>query len=104
MNFRSYVGSTIANNAAILYGVLAVSARHRALTMNIEDKNSDEYERRCLEVLIPALNDTTKVLQDTALASAIILRLLEEMTGNAKHAFSRALYTDSCQNRLKSSL
>lgn len=84
MHFRSCVGSTIANDAAILYSVLAISARHRKLTMGVEGDNSDEYERRCLEILIPTLSDTSGALQDSVLASALILRLFEEMTGNSK--------------------
>jgi len=81
MQFRSFVGSTVLNDAAVLYAVLAVCARHREITTGVGDQKSNEYERKCLEVLIPSLNDTTKVLQETTLASALLLRLLEEMTG-----------------------
>lgn len=79
MNFRSYISSHISNDAAILYAVLAVSARHREVTMGI-DGESHKYEQQCLEELIPSLNDTSKVLQDAVFASALLLRLLEEMT------------------------
>lgn len=49
--------------------------------MGISSCNSHEYEGRCLEVLIPSLNDTSKALDDSVLASAMLLRLLEEMSG-----------------------
>lgn len=81
MSFRSYIGTSISNHPALLYAVLAVSARHRELTTSIGYSNSFEYEQRCLEILIPSLNDTTAVLQDSILASALLLRLLDEMTG-----------------------
>lgn len=81
MHFRSFFGSTIFNDSSILFAVLAISARHRELTMGIDNCNSHEYERQCLENLIPSLNDTTKVLDDSVLASAVLVRLLEEMTG-----------------------
>lgn len=81
MSFRSYIGTAISNHPALLYAVLAVSARHRELTTSIGYSNSFEYEQQCLEILIPSLNDTTAVLQDSILASALLLRLLDEMTG-----------------------
>lgn len=49
--------------------------------MGIDSCISHEYEKRCLENLIPSLNDTTKALDDSVLASAVLVRLLEEMTG-----------------------
>lgn len=70
-------------DATILYAVLAISARHRELTMGIGNHKSHIYESRCLEVLIPSLNDQTIALSDGLLASAMLLRLLEEMTGRS---------------------
>lgn len=81
MHFRSYVATTISTDLTIRYAVLAICARHREVTMRIDNRMAVEYERRCLEALIPSLGDTATVLNERALASAIILRLLNEMTG-----------------------
>ncbi|RAH70056.1 Zn(II)2Cys6 transcription factor [Aspergillus aculeatinus CBS 121060] len=79
-HFQTVVGATVTKDPSILFAVLAISARHRELTMGISSCNSHEYEGRCLEVLIPSLNDTSKALDDSVLASAMLLRLLEEMS------------------------
>lgn len=81
MSFGSYIGTTMSNDASILYAVLAISSRHRELTAGDIGHRSNEYERRCLEELIPSLNSTGRVFGESALASAVLLRLLEEMTG-----------------------
>lgn len=82
MHFRSYIRSMIPHDAAILYAVLAISTKHRELMTGLKGiEDADEYERKCLEVLIPSLNDTDRALQDAALASALLLRLFEEMSG-----------------------
>lgn len=81
MNFRSYVGSTMSKDIELLYAVLATSARHLELTQGLPGNKSDEYQQNCLQILIPSLNDATKALPDTIMASALLLRLLEEMTG-----------------------
>lgn len=85
MNFKTHVQSTVSHNAAIAYAVLAISARHRELTMGVRNHKSNEYERACLQVLIPSLSDETMVLGDSLLASAVLLRLLEEMTEPVDH-------------------
>ncbi|KAL7939941.1 hypothetical protein V8C42DRAFT_117826 [Trichoderma barbatum] len=80
MHFRAYVAATLSNKASILFTVLAISARHCELTKGSNDYKSHKYKQQCLKVLIPSLNDITKALQDTVLASAVLLRLLDEMT------------------------
>lgn len=62
--------------------MLAVAARHREAT-GVEYCNSDGYEGKCLGILIPTLNEnhTTQSEGDAVLVSALMLRLLDEMTG-----------------------
>lgn len=62
--------------------MLAVSAKHFE-AVNSTYCKSDEYERKSLEILIPMLNDTnaTHSQDDGVLVSALLLRLLDEMTG-----------------------
>ena len=94
MHFRSFVGSTISNDPSILFAVLAISARHREVTMGADNCNSHEYERKCLKNLIPSLSNTAKDLDDTVLASAVLIRLLEEMTGMfVESSFRRVAFT-----------
>ncbi|GAB1191023.1 hypothetical protein APSETT444_000192 [Aspergillus pseudonomiae] len=45
-----------------------------------EQSIADEYQQYCLESLISALDDSQKTLDESLFASAVILRLSEEMT------------------------
>lgn len=62
--------------------MLAVSGKHLEATKSKICK-SDEYERKSLGILIPMLseNDATQSQGDAVLISALLLRLLDEMTG-----------------------
>ena len=62
--------------------MLAVSARHLE-AVGSKDCKSNEYERMCLNILIPMLNnnDIVQSQDDSVLVSALLLRLLDEMTG-----------------------
>ena len=71
----------MSSQPCILFAVLAVSARHRE-AVESGNFNSNEYERGCLEILIPALNnnDPIETPDEALIISALLLRLLEEMT------------------------
>ncbi|KAK2596324.1 hypothetical protein N8I77_013220 [Diaporthe amygdali] len=110
MHFRSYIRSMIPHDAAILYAVLAISTKHRELMTGLKGiEEADEYERKCLEVLIPSLNDTDRALQDAALASALLLRLFEEMSvpieqqTMSSHAVSAPILMQIKQGNIRSS-
>ncbi|KAJ3534187.1 hypothetical protein NM208_g7649 [Fusarium decemcellulare] len=79
--FRSFIQSRLFQDLGLLYTVLAVAARHREATEDVYCK-SNEYERECLAILIPTLNNNheTQSEDDGILVSALILRLLDEMT------------------------
>jgi len=80
---KNHFGTMVPRNAAtcstLLYAIFAVSAKHLSLTNDFDRYASDIYQRKCLEVLIPALNDHDAVLNDNLLAATLILRLLDEM-------------------------
>ncbi|KAF5012535.1 hypothetical protein FDECE_1402 [Fusarium decemcellulare] len=80
--FRSFIQSRLFRDVGLLYTILAVAARHREATQDVYCK-SNEYERECLAILIPTLNNNheTQSEDDGILVSALILRLLDEMTG-----------------------
>lgn len=69
----------------ILYAVLAVSARHLEATGSTYC-NSNEYERECLAILIPMFNKDhcSQSQHDGVLVPALLLRLLDEMTGRPR--------------------
>ncbi|KAA8646718.1 uncharacterized protein ATNIH1004_005393 [Aspergillus tanneri] len=69
--------------STILYAILAVSARHQSSSSDEMRLFADECQQNCLKALIPALNDYENAIQETVFASAVILRLFEEMTDAA---------------------
>jgi hypothetical protein len=60
---------------------MAVSARHACQTTNITLPLylADHYQTECFKTLIPVLSDSEAVLDETLLATIVILRLLEEL-------------------------
>ncbi|KAI8292951.1 hypothetical protein K4K59_006033 [Colletotrichum sp. SAR11_240] len=91
--FGSYIKSTLRQDPGILYAVLAVSARYLEAVRS-EEWDSNEYERKCLGILIPMLNDrnVAEPQGDGVLVSALLLRLLDEMTDLWDHLLG---YLDS---------
>ncbi|TVY13716.1 hypothetical protein LARI1_G008533 [Lachnellula arida] len=69
-----------ATDSTLLDAILAVSAKHLSLNGKFDRYASDKYQQRCLEKLIPALNDQKSLLDENLFAATIILRLLDEMT------------------------
>lgn len=65
----------------LLNAIFAVSAKHLSLTSDYPPLASDKYQRKCLQILIPALNDQSSLLDQTLFAATAILRLFDEMTG-----------------------
>lgn len=83
--FQSFIRQALHSDAGILYAVLAVAARHLEATGGSIYSRSNEYEQKCLNILIPTLN-SRKIEQlqgDGVLVSALLLRLLDEMTGRS---------------------
>ncbi|KAI8626885.1 hypothetical protein F5Y19DRAFT_444904 [Xylariaceae sp. FL1651] len=85
-HFRSYIQATMRSEACTLFAILAVSARHLEAIQK-EYYNSNEYERECLGIMIPMLNDKYSMQKpdDSLLVSALLLRCLEEMTRTDDH-------------------
>lgn len=72
----------------ILYAVLALAARHLEITTGSRRYHSNEYEQKCLGILIPMFNSDAieqlqddSIIDDSIIVSALILRVLDEMTG-----------------------
>ncbi|KAJ6144121.1 hypothetical protein N7470_008016 [Penicillium chermesinum] len=60
--------------------IMALSARHLSSTADLAPLVSDQYYQKCLETLIPALNDHRVTMDDDLLAATVILRLHEEFS------------------------
>ncbi|KAE8149772.1 hypothetical protein BDV25DRAFT_130105 [Aspergillus avenaceus] len=79
-HFYTYIAKSAHTNPILLYAVLTVSARHQRSNSERERYVADQYQQHCLESLILALSDSEKTLNESLFASAVILRLSEEMT------------------------
>jgi hypothetical protein len=80
-HFETHVVNLAAHDHKLLFALLAVSATHRSRINGCDDHAGDYYQRRCLNLLIPALNDEQAALSTNLLATGLVLRFFEEMTG-----------------------
>jgi hypothetical protein len=78
-HFTSHVVRLAKKNSTLMNAILALSARQLSRTTEFDAYVADAYYQRCFETLIPALNDTTAIQEESLLAATIILRLMEEM-------------------------
>ncbi|KAI1737876.1 hypothetical protein F4680DRAFT_460209 [Xylaria scruposa] len=103
-HFRSYIQATMEAQPCILFAILAVSARHLE-AIGEEYFNSNEYERECLRIMIPMLNDKYSMQEpdDSLFVLALLLRCLEEMTSQDDH-HSAITHTVSASLLLRMSL
>jgi len=62
------------------YAIFALSSRHLSRTLGDDETESLNYHSQALQLLISAVSTSEKV-NDEILASAVILRLFEEMEG-----------------------
>ncbi len=77
-HFRTVVPQRAATCPLLLNAIYALSARHLSRISNYDPFAADKYHQECLKRVIPILNDSAAVLDENLLASAIILRHLEE--------------------------
>jgi hypothetical protein len=63
----------------LLNAIFALSARHLSHIGNYDSFASNRYHQECLKYLIPMLNNTATISDETLFAATIILRVLEEI-------------------------
>ncbi|OCL03330.1 hypothetical protein AOQ84DRAFT_152074 [Glonium stellatum] len=63
----------------IMNAILASASRHVAFVSKIEDTESAKYHNKCLENLIPILDNPLDILDENLFAAIIILRQYEEL-------------------------
>ncbi|KAF2471427.1 uncharacterized protein BDR25DRAFT_223470 [Lindgomyces ingoldianus] len=78
-HFGNHVVQQAKKNSTLMNAILALSARQLSRTTDFDPYVADAYYQRCFQTLIPALNDTVAINEESLLAATIILRLLEEM-------------------------
>lgn len=82
---KRHFGTEVARRAAfvpvIMNAILASAARHTALISGTADTISEMYHNKCLQILIPVLDDPCDVLDENLCAAIIILRQYEEYDG-----------------------
>lgn len=80
-HFGTQVVELAAHDQTLLFALFAISATHQSRLSGFDDYSGDFYQRRCLNILIPALNDEHAPFSTNLLATGIVLRFFEEMTG-----------------------
>lgn len=80
-HFATTVVQASSTCETLLNAIFAVSAKHLSLKGEFDPLACDRYQRKCLQILIPALNHERSLPDSTLFAATAILRLLDEMTG-----------------------
>ncbi|KAJ9635243.1 hypothetical protein H2199_008730 [Coniosporium tulheliwenetii] len=99
--FTIQVPVLAANCPTLLNAIFALSSRHLAGTSNYDPSISGKYHERCLEHMIPVLNDPDAVMDDVLLAAACLLRTLEELdvsltgTDNERHLLGTQVFVNT---------
>lgn len=79
--FATAVAQFAATSAPLRNAIFATSARHLSSKSGQGIDLADQYHRKCLELLIPMLDNTDAVLDEGLYAATVILRLYEEISG-----------------------
>ncbi|KAI9372114.1 hypothetical protein BJX61DRAFT_534205 [Aspergillus egyptiacus] len=87
----------------LLYACLATAARHLSRTTNLLPPNTaDEYHEKCIDILLPDLEDwESRIGLDVLLASTVVLRLFEQISSPApsndsqRHLLAGSVYISS---------
>jgi hypothetical protein len=65
----------------LLYSLLALSAIHMNRVAEYDINEAEEYHERCIELLLPMLNEKEAITDGALLASSVLLRFYEEISG-----------------------
>lgn len=65
----------------LMDAVFALSARYLSRTTGFDEYMADRYYQRCLNSLVPMLNDSEALLNQDLFAAIVVLRTLEEIEG-----------------------
>lgn len=64
----------------LLYATLTLSAMHLNRLSRYDIAEADCYHEKCIELLLPILNDKNAIMDGAVLASSVLLRFYEEIS------------------------
>lgn len=67
----------------LLYSILALSAIHLNRTAEYDVNEAEEYHEKCIELLLPLVEDKRVITDGAVLASSVLLRFYEEISGKS---------------------
>jgi len=65
----------------LMYAICAVSARHLGRVSGLHQIEYMVYHEKCIQNLLPILNDDARIFDDDLVATTLLLRLYEELDG-----------------------
>lgn len=78
-HFSTVVPELATTSNLLLHAILAVSAHHLSRTTDFDPTVAEDYHERCVELLIPILDDSFAVA-DEVVAATVLLRFYEQMS------------------------
>ncbi|KAE8375839.1 hypothetical protein BDV26DRAFT_6007 [Aspergillus bertholletiae] len=88
----------------LLFSTLALAARHLHRFADDGTDEAEHYHDRCIELLLPVLNDRTAISDGVILASSVLLRFYEEISApirgrdDAWHLLGGFAFVEEVQN------
>lgn len=82
-SFSSLVPQRAGHFPVLLYAILAHASLHRDRLRGRDEDASSVYQNRCLQIMIPLLDNGGVSLDENFLAAVVILRSCEEMSGKS---------------------
>ncbi|KAI9163571.1 Succinyl-diaminopimelate desuccinylase [Paramyrothecium foliicola] len=79
LHFARVVPRRAMSCPALMNAMLAAAAKHLSRVDNFDRLVVDQYHQKCLDLLIPALSDSTAVTDENLLPAIVILRFMEEL-------------------------
>jgi hypothetical protein len=73
----------------LLNAIFALAARHLSHVGNYDSYASARYHQECLKYLIPMLDNTATVSDESLFAASIILRVLEEIDRQYRYSSNK---------------
>jgi len=81
-HFSKELPARAAHCDLLFYAILTLSSRHLSRINFQNTYEAEEYHERCLNILIPIFNNEEAIADENILATAVLLRLYEEMTAS----------------------
>ncbi|KAF2501308.1 hypothetical protein BU16DRAFT_613226 [Lophium mytilinum] len=78
-HFARVVPHRAAQCVPLQQAIFALSARHLSRISDMNPYISDQYFKRCIDVLMPVINETQAIIEEDILCAMVCLRLLEEL-------------------------